>query len=160
MPQAISTRLKKSNSSLKEFSWARVVVQSVRCSGMVTYLVLTIHIKSQPGWPVLGKRSYPGTQWWASLAYFMSSRPVRDPVSKSKLSSPQEMTPASDLWPAHSCTHTYMCTHLHNHMCTPPTLHTQVTLSKEQGYRETSFGNLPGSHEWRTEDNPGVSDKG
>lgn len=40
--------------------------------------------------------------WPASLADgggvgWVSSRPVRDPVSKSKLSSPQEMTPASDL---------------------------------------------------------------
>lgn len=29
-----------------------------------------------------------------------------------------------------------MCIHLHKHMCTAPTLHTQATLSKEQGYRE------------------------
>lgn len=40
-------------------------------------------------------------------------------------------------------------------MCPVP-LHTQVTLSKEQGHREASFDNLPDSHEWRT----GISDSG
>ena len=73
-------------------------------------------------------RRIPGAHWPASLAKLVSSRPMRDPVSKEVDSIPEDDTQVCSLVFAYTCA--YICVHTHRYMSihTCTCIHTYIYI--------------------------------